>query len=53
MIKDTQSAKKTISVIISKDMEKELKHIAIDKDVKFSEIVREAHHNYINECKGE
>ena len=45
--------KKTISVIIDKDMEKELKHIAIDKDIKFSEIVREALQNYVNECKGE
>ena len=54
MIKDTQNNnKKTISVIIDKDMEKELKHIAIDKDIKFSAIVREALQNYINEHKGE
>lgn len=49
----TNTNTKTISVIISKDMEKELKHIAIDKDIKFSEAVREALQDYINKNKGE
>lgn len=50
---EEKAKNKTISVVISRELEKEAKHIAADMGKSFSSIVREALNEYILRHKGE